>query len=59
MNRQHYEKQALDIVAGRAAKAAPKQQQQQISGVAKLSIWLWLLAILVIGGLVAYIYLLQ
>lgn len=57
MNRQQLEKQALDIVAGRTAKpAAPKQQ---MSGMAKLSIWLWLAAVLVIGALAAYIYLLE
>ena len=55
MNRQQLEKEALDLVAGRvAAKPAPKQQ---MSSVAKISIWLWLLAVIVIGGLAAYVYL--
>ena len=59
MNRQQLEKQALDIVAGRTAKPAALKQQQQMSGIAKLSMWLWLAAILVIGALVAYVYLLK
>jgi hypothetical protein len=57
MNREKLEKQALDIVAGRTAKpAAPKQG---MSGIAKLSMWLWLAAVLVIGALAAYVYLLK
>jgi len=57
MNRQQLEKQALDIVAGRGAKAeAPKPK---MSTVAKLSIWLWILAVVVLGGLAGYIYLQQ
>jgi hypothetical protein len=55
MNREQLEKQALDIVAGRGAKtekvAAPKQK---MSTLAKLSIWLWLLAVVVLGGLASY-----
>jgi hypothetical protein len=57
MNRQQLEKEALDLVAGRAAtKPVPKQQ---MSSVAKISIWLWVLAVIVIGGLAAYVYLLK
>ncbi|HVJ34990.1 MAG TPA: hypothetical protein VND94_17890 [Terriglobia bacterium] len=56
MNRQQLEKQALDLVAGRTAKPV---QKQKMSGIAKLSIWLWLAAVIVIGGLAAYVYLLK
>ena len=59
MNRQQLEKQALDIVAGRTGKPAAAKPQQQMSGMAKLSMWLWLAAVLVIGALAAYVYLLK
>lgn len=52
-SRQQLEKQALDIVAGRVVKEQPKQK---MSTMAKLSIWLWLAAVIVIGGLAGYVY---
>lgn len=55
MSRREYEQQALDIVAGRAGKKpAPKRA---LSGIAILSIWLWIAAILVIGAIVGYVFL--
>ena len=57
MNRQQLEKRALDMVAGRGPKVeAPKQK---MSAVAKWSIWLWVLAVIVLGGLASYVYLLK
>ncbi|MET1027170.1 MAG: hypothetical protein ABWY00_08385 [Dongiaceae bacterium] len=57
-SRREYEQKALDIVAGRTgqrpAAAIPKSN---ISGVAMLSIWLWIAAIAVVGAVVAYVFL--
>ncbi|HVJ42976.1 MAG TPA: hypothetical protein VM639_15840 [Dongiaceae bacterium] len=56
MDRRKLEQQALDLVAGRTAKPV---QKQKMSGIAKLSIWLWLAAVVVIGGLAGYVYMLK
>jgi len=55
MNRQELEKQALDTIAGRKAKAAAVAKPK-MSAMAKLSIWLWMVAIVVIGTLAGYVY---
>jgi hypothetical protein len=54
-SREQIEKQALDLVAGRVAKEQPKKEK--MSGMAKLSIVLWLAAFIVIGGLAGYAFL--
>lgn len=57
MGRREDEQKALDIVAGRATgkkQAAPAKPK--MSGFAMLSIWLWIAAIIVIGGVMYYIY---
>jgi uncharacterized protein HemX len=55
MKRQELEKQALDLVAGRKP-AAPKAKAK-MSTMAKLSIVLWLAAVMVIGGVAGYVFL--
>ena len=54
MNRQELEKQALDAIAGRKAQAAVAKPK--MSAMAKLSIWLWMVAVVVIGSLAGYVY---
>ena len=55
MNRQELEKQALDTIAGRKPKAAA-MAKPKMSAMAKLSIWLWMVAVVVIGSLAGYVY---
>ena len=56
MNRQELEKQALDTIAGRKAQAAAAASKPKMSTMAKLSIWLWMVAVVVIGGVASYVY---
>jgi hypothetical protein len=55
MSRQEYERQALDIVAGRTGKK--QAAKPAMSGIAIVSIWLWIAAIVVIGAIVGYVFL--
>lgn len=58
MSRREYEQKALDIVAGRTGHKPPNATAKpSISGVAMLSIWLWIAAIVVVGAVVAYVFL--
>lgn len=57
MSRREYEQKALDIVAGRTGKKT--SAKPAISGIAMVSIWLWVAAIIVLGAIVGYVFLWQ
>ncbi|MDY0885016.1 hypothetical protein ACFPL7_13000 [Dongia soli] len=59
MGRREDERKALDIVAGRMGRKQAAPAKPQMSGVAMLSIWLWVAAIVVIGGIVYYVYVMK
>jgi hypothetical protein len=59
MSRREDEQRALDIVAGRAGKKPAASAKPKMSGFALLSIWLWIAAIVVIGGIAYYAYALK
>lgn len=56
MGRREDEQKALDIVAGRTGKKQAAPAKPKMSGFAMISIWLWIAAIIVIGGIIYYVY---